>query len=180
MKMVVDFSTTKKIKKTYTLYLTNSTNLLKQYLNQYTKSQLHEFIVFFIGLNSEIPDYLFDFDTFCEMTTAFNCLACEVDPSIPRADSDEFKLLVKKNPFYYTECLSKEVLIDVLVFYASRHNTEFVLYMAKALSVLKLREAWYYAKMVIYFTEEYGINLFKEGHVVTPFACDNSQNLFAG
>lgn len=156
------------------------TNLLKQYLNKYTKSQLYEFIAFFMGLNSEIPEYLFDFDTFCEMTAMFNCLACEVDPSIPRAGSDEFKLLVKKNPFYYAECLSKEVLIDVLVFYASKQNTELVLYMAKALSVLKLEEAWFYTKMVIYFTEEFGINLFEERHVATPFACDSSQVLLVG
>ena len=138
--------------------------LLKQYLNKYTKSQLKDFIRILIELKDEIPYYLFEPKNYYYMKATFNNLVRENDESVPGMLQNyiEFRILQERNPYYFVDYLSEEVLVDVLMYYSLKSNLPLILYIAKALSVLQSDEAWIYTKIVIYCIEVLGIDLFEK------------------
>lgn len=102
--------------------------LLNQYLNNYSKEQTKYFIRF-------LAKHYLDNFTLHDLTGSLNCLVREIDDTIPDSDLDSrFDELIKKNPYYFLDYLSQEVIVDTLTIYIEEHDVSMFLYVAQAIS----------------------------------------------
>jgi hypothetical protein len=102
--------------------------LLKKYLNNYSKMETKYFIRFLALC------YLDNF-AFYDLIGSFNALVRESDNSIPDIDMDDnFYKLQEINPYYFLDRLTQEVIVTTIMQYIEDCDIEHILCAVKALT----------------------------------------------